>query len=121
MEELGNQFGIVYPTLPVGIEDPLERLLTVHERMEALKSTPEAVVAFGILSGIGLSPAEVQTRLVDVFGSKASVVMTNVPGPQMPLYIAGKELDSIMAWVPQAGRVSMGLSIISYNGKVFVG
>lgn len=121
MEELGNQFGIVYPTLPVGIENPLERLQVVHERMEALKSTPEAVAAFGILTGIGISPAEAQTRLVDVFGSKASVVMTNVPGPPIPLYIAGKELDSMMAWVPQAGRVSLGLSIISYNQKVFVG
>ncbi len=121
MEELGNQFGIVYPTLPVGIADPKERLKIVHERMEELKSTPEAVVAFGILTGIGVSPAEAQTRMVDLFGSKASVVMTNVPGPQMPLYIAGKELDTIMAWVPQAGRVSLGLSIISYNGKVFIG
>lgn len=121
MEELGNEFGIVYPTLPVGVADPLKRLNIVHERMEVIKSTPEAFVAFGILTGIGISPAEAQTRLVDVFGSKASVVMTNVPGPQLPLYIAGKELDGIMAWVPQAGRVSLGLSIISYNGKVYVG
>ncbi|MFO7681188.1 MAG: wax ester/triacylglycerol synthase family O-acyltransferase [Chloroflexota bacterium] len=121
MADLGNQFGIVYPTLPVGIEDPLERLLAVHTRMEELKSTPEAVVAFGILTGIGLSPAEAQTHMVDLFGSKASVVMTNVPGPQTTLYIAGKELDSIMAWVPQAGRVSIGLSIMSYNNKVFIG
>jgi len=121
MEELGNEFGIIYPTLPVGIEDPIERLHDVHARMEELKSSPEAIAAFGILTGIGLSPAEAQTRMVDMFGSKASVVMTNVPGPQMPLYIAGKELDRIMAWVPQAGRVSIGLSIISYNGKVFIG
>lgn len=121
MEDLGNEFGIVYPTLPVGIADPLERLNTVHEQMEMIKSTPEAVVAFGILSGIGISPAEVQARLVDVFGSKASVVMTNVPGPQLPLYIAGKELDGIMGWVPQAGRVSLGLSMISYNGNVYIG
>lgn len=121
MEELGNEFGIVYPTLPVGIEDPIERLKIVHDRMEEIKSTPEAFAAFGILTGIGISPAEAQTRLVDVFGSKASVVMTNVPGPQVPLYIAGKELDGLMAWVPQAGRVSLGLSIISYNQKVYVG
>ena len=121
MEELGNQFGIVYPTLPVGVEDPIERMKVVHDRMEEIKSTPEAFVAFGILTGIGISPAEAQTRMVDMFGSKASVVMTNVPGPQVPLYIAGKELDVVMAWVPQAGRVSLGLSIISYNGKVFIG
>jgi diacylglycerol O-acyltransferase len=121
MEDLGNQFGVIYPTLPVGIADPIKRLNAVHEEMEALKGTPEAVVAFGILTGIGMSPAEAQTRMVDMFGSKASVVMTNVPGPQLPLYIAGKKLDAIMAWVPQSGRVSLGLSILSYNGKVFIG
>jgi WS/DGAT/MGAT family acyltransferase len=121
IDDLGNQFGIVYPTLPVGVADPQERLRIIHERMEEIKSTPEAVAAFGILSGIGVSPAEAQKRLVDVFGSKASVVMTNVPGPQIPLYIAGKELEMVMAWVPQAGRVSLGVSIISYNDKVFLG
>ncbi len=121
MEELGNQFGIIYLTLPVDIGDPLDRLNEVRQRMEELKNTPEAVVAFGILKGIGMSPAEAQTRMVDMFGSKATVVMTNVPGPQMPLYIAGKELAGVMAWVPQSGRVALGLSIISYNGKVFVG
>lgn len=121
MEDLGNQFGIIYLSLPVNIADPLDRLLEVRRRMEELKNTPEAVVAFGILKGIGLSPAEAQTHMVDMFGSKATVVMTNVPGPQMPLYIAGKELAGVMAWVPQSGRVSLGLSIISYNQKVFIG
>jgi diacylglycerol O-acyltransferase / wax synthase len=121
MEELGNQFGIVYLTLPVNIADPLDRLHEVRRRMAELKNSPEAVVAFGILKGIGLSPAEAQTHMVDMFGSKATVVMTNVPGPQIPLYIAGKELDGLMAWVPQSGRVSLGLSIISYNQKVFIG
>jgi diacylglycerol O-acyltransferase / wax synthase len=121
MEELGNQFGLIYPTLPVNIADPLDRLHEVRRRMEELKNTPEAIVAFGILKGIGLSPAEAQTHMVDMFGSKATVVMTNVPGPQIPLYIAGKELDGLMAWVPQAGRVALGLSIISYNQKVFIG
>jgi len=121
MEELGNQFGIIYLSLPVHIADPLDRLTEVRRRMEELKNTPEAVVAFGILKGIGMSPAEAQTRMVDMFGSKATVVMTNVPGPQIPLYIAGKELAGVMAWVPQSGRVALGLSIISYNGKVFIG
>ncbi len=121
MEDLGNQFGIIYLTLPVNIADPLDRLHEVRRRMEELKNTPEAMVAFGILKGIGMSPADAQSRMVDMFGSKATVVMTNVPGPQIPLYIAGKELAGVMAWVPQSGRVALGLSIISYNGKVFIG
>jgi len=112
---------IIYLTMPEDIGEPLDRLNEVRRRMEELKNTPEAVVAFGILKGIGMSPADAQTRMVDMFGSKATVVMTNVPGPQMPLYIAGKELAGVMAWVPQSGRVALGLSIISYNGKVFIG
>ncbi|MGH8173435.1 MAG: WS/DGAT domain-containing protein, partial [Rhodanobacteraceae bacterium] len=52
---------------------------------------------------------------------KASAVATNVPGPQQPLYLAGVEVRELMFWVPQTGSISLGLSILSYNGKVYFG
>ena len=52
---------------------------------------------------------------------KASTVATNVPGPQMPLYLAGCEVREMMFWVPQNGTIGMGLSILSYNGRVHFG
>ena len=121
MGELGNKFGIVFLSLPVGIGDPLERLHEVHKRMVELKNSKEAPVALGILSAMGMSPNELQGTLVKMFGSKTTAVMTNVPGPPMPLYLAGQEIDGLMFWVPQSGRVSLGISIISYANKVFLG
>lgn len=121
MSELGNKFGIVFLSLPVGIGDTLERLAEVRTRMDALKNSKEAVAAFGILKGIGMSPRDVQEELVKMFGSKATTVLTNVPGPPMPLYLAGSQISGLMFWVPQSGRVGMGISILSYAGKVFLG
>jgi WS/DGAT/MGAT family acyltransferase len=121
MTELGNKFGLVYLKLPVYIEDSLERLHEVSLRMTELKNSSEATVAFGILSGIGMTPADVQQQLVTLFGAKATAVMTNVPGPPVPLYMLGAKITSIMFWVPQAGRVGLGISIISYDGQVWLG
>ncbi len=121
MAQLGNKFGLVYLSLPIGVEDTLERLAVVSERMTALKNSPEAVAAFGILKGIGMSLPDIQQNLVPMFGAKATAVMTNVPGPPIPLYMAGSEIAEIMFWVPQSGRVALGISILSYAGKVFLG
>jgi WS/DGAT/MGAT family acyltransferase len=121
MGELGNKFGIVFLSLPVGIGDPLERLNEVRKRMLELKNSKEAPVALGILSAMGMSPNEFQGTLVRMFGSKTTAVMTNVPGPPMPLYLAGQKIDELMFWVPQSGRVSLGISIISYANRVYMG
>jgi hypothetical protein len=79
------------------------------------------VVAIGILNAIGMSPRELQTQSVSMLASKATAVMTNVPGPPIPLYLAGKKIDQIMFWVPQAGRVALGISILSYANRVYLG
>ncbi len=121
MGTLGNRFGIVYLSLPIGIADSLDRLQEIHKRMVELKNTPEAAVAIGILNAIGMSPMEVQAQSVSMFASKATAVMTNVPGPPIPLYLAGKKIEQIMFWVPQAGRVALGISILSYANKVYLG
>lgn len=121
MGELGNKFGIVFLSLPVGIVDPVERLHEVRSRMNELKESKEASAAFTILKGIGLSPRDIQDELVKLFGSKATAVLTNVPGPPMPLYLAGSKIESLMFWVPQSGRVSLGISILSYAGHVHLG
>ncbi|MCP4427892.1 MAG: wax ester/triacylglycerol synthase family O-acyltransferase [Chloroflexi bacterium] len=118
---LGNKFSLVFLPLPIEIADPVERLEAVRQRMDALKKSPEIPVAFTILKGIGMSPEELHDVLVKMFGAKATAVLTNVPGPPIPLYFAGGKIKDIMFWVPQSGRVSLGLSIISYAGKVQLG
>ena len=119
--QLGNHFGLVYLTLPVGIVDPARRLAEVHRRMDSIKHTPEGVLSYGILEAIGLTPPQIEQRLLDVFAQKTTAVMTNVPGPREPLYFAGTKLTGVVGWVPAAGTIGMGMSIFSYNGGVTVG
>jgi WS/DGAT/MGAT family acyltransferase len=119
--KLGNAFGLVFLTLPVGTADPGRRLRAIKQEMDGLKRSPEALVAFGVLSLMGLAPVEVEQVGLRFFGSKATAVLTNVPGPRQPLYLAGRRIDRIMFWVPQSGRLGLGISIISYAGGVMLG
>jgi len=118
---LGNRFGLVFLALPVGIEDRAARLKELKSRMDALKSSSEAVVTFGILNALGMASPDIESLAVKVFGSKATAVMTNVPGPRQELYLAGKAMRSMMFWVPQSGRLGLGVSILSYAGQVRLG
>ncbi|CAM3814082.1 DUF1298 domain-containing protein [Corallococcus sp. ZKHCc1 1396] len=119
--ELGNRFGVVFLRLPVHLEDPRRRLREVAKRMEALKRSPEAVVTSGVLELLGRTPAALERAVVDVMGTKASLVATNVPGPRQPVSLAGARLDGLTFWVPQAGHVGLGVSLFSYAGQVTVG
>jgi hypothetical protein len=119
--ELGNRFGLVTLLLPVGIANPLARLYEVHHRMKALKTSYQPLVAFGLLALAGRLPRVAQQEMLGLLASKATAVMTNVPGPQQPLFLAGARLAQIMFWVPQSGDIGMGLSILSYAGGVQFG
>jgi diacylglycerol O-acyltransferase len=121
MSDLGNQFGLVFLSLPVGIDDPVERLAELHRRSVALKRSAEPVVVYGILKLLGVVPLAVQRMVVRIFAAKTTAVMTNVPGPREELYLAGKAIREIFFWVPQSGRVGLGISIFSYAGHVRLG
>jgi WS/DGAT/MGAT family acyltransferase len=119
--ELGNEFGFYFVDLPTGPMAPTDRLAVMHEHVEAIKGSPEALVAFGVLAGLGASPKVVEDIGVAFFGSKAAGVVTNVPGPGEPVYLAGARVDGITGWVPRAGDMGFGVSIFSYAGEVVVG
>lgn len=121
MGQLGNKFGLVFLSLPVSVPDPLGRLAEVHLRMMELKRSAEAGVILATLNVVGLSTSQIQDAVVSVLARKATAVLTNVPGPPIPLFLAGRQIEDIMFWVPQAGRLGMGISILSYAGKVYVG
>jgi len=119
--ELGNKFSLVFLAFPVYIEDPILRVKEVKKRMDLLKQSPDAFVAFMVLSALGISSATIAKTASNFFANKASTVMTNVPGPQEPLYFAGNKIENFIGWVPRTGRVGMGISIFSYAGKVGIG
>jgi diacylglycerol O-acyltransferase / wax synthase len=119
--KLGNKFGLVPLTLPVGIGNPLARLYEVRRRMNDLKGGYQALFAMGVLGVVGNFPKPVQNAVLNIFSSKATAVMTNVPGPSEPLYMAGAKMKQIMFWVPQSGDIGLGVSILSYAGGVQFG
>ena len=120
-DQLGNRFGLIYLALPVGTDDHAERLRLVKARMDEIKSSPQPFVTFQILNALGLAPVEVAELAVKIFGTKATAVMTNVIGPKEPVYFAGERVRTWLGWVPQSGRMGLGVSIFSYDGQVVVG
>jgi WS/DGAT/MGAT family acyltransferase len=119
--ELGNRFGLVFLSLPVGTAGEVERLRALKLEMDRIKGSPQAIVAFGVLNALGMASAEIESVGVGIFARKATAVMTNVPGPQKQLYLAGQAIKEIMFWVPQSGRLGLGVSIFSYAGRVRLG
>jgi len=119
--KLGNRFGLVFLDLPLGLANPVARLYAVRENMRALKGSYQPVLALGLLAAMGAGPRALQDALLAALSRNASAVMTNVPGPQQPLYLAGAAIDGLMFWVPQSGDIGLGVSIISYDGKVQFG
>jgi WS/DGAT/MGAT family acyltransferase len=119
--KLGNHFGLVFLELPVGEDNPLRRVERVAACMDQLKGSRQAIVAYGLLAALGIAPPPLQELALEMFSRKASAVATNVPGPQQPLYMAGCPVREMMFWVPQTGSIGLGLSILSYRGRVHFG
>ncbi len=119
--ELGNKFGLVFLPLPVGTSGSYRRLMEIHRRMEEIKSGREGAVSYGILSLTGLTPEPLERRIVDAFSAKGTAVMTNVPGPVDPVYMAGTAVRTVLVWAPTSGHIGMSVSIFSYRHEVTVG
>ena len=118
---LGNHFGLVFLDLPIGMDHPLERLYEVRRRMGELKGSYQPIIALGILGAVGYGPKVLQEQVTQLLSSNATAVMTNVPGPQHPLYLAGRRIVELDFWVPQSGGIGMGVSILSYDGRIQFG
>jgi diacylglycerol O-acyltransferase / wax synthase len=119
--QLGNRFGLVPLVLPIGLDNPVERVAAVRKRMNALKGSYQPLLAFGVLAVAGLLVKPVQAALLNTFAKKATAVMTNVPGPGVAMKLCGSTLRQTMFWVPQSGDIGMGVSILSYAGGVQFG
>ncbi|MEO8805735.1 MAG: wax ester/triacylglycerol synthase family O-acyltransferase [Burkholderiaceae bacterium] len=119
--QLGNRFGLAPLTLPIGIDNPVERVYAVRRRMGELKDSYQPLLAFAVLAVAGLLIKPAQDMLLGLFAKKATAVMTNVPGPAHHLKLCGATLRQTMFWVPASGDVGVGVSILSYGGGVQFG
>ena len=119
--KLGNRFGLAPLVLPIGIDNPVARVAAVRARMNELKSSYQPMLAFAVLAVAGQMVQTVQDALLGLFAKKATAVMTNVPGPPVPLTFCGSTLRQTMFWVPASGEIGVGVSILSYGGGVQFG
>ena len=120
-----NKVSAMFAMLPVGIDDPAERLRAISVQMAGLKESKEAVAGEALTSLSGFAPPmllalgmRLATRVAQ---RNVNTVTTNVPGPQLPLYVAGRRMITAYPYVPFAGQVRIGLAIFSYDGQVTFG
>jgi len=120
-----NKVSAMFAMLPVGIDDPAERLRAIAVQMAGLKESKEAVAGEALTSLSGFAPPMLLAlgmRLATRFAQRnVNTVTTNVPGPQLPLYVAGRRMITAYPYVPLAGQVRIGLAIFSYDGQVTFG
>ncbi len=119
----GNQVSAVFCTLPVTEPDPVARLRKVHEAMMVVKKSGSAVGAHA-LSRLGdFAPPQLlaQAARLQAVTRMFNLVVTNVPGPQFPLYLLGRRMLGCFPQVPLAPQQAVGIALLSYNGQVGAG
>jgi diacylglycerol O-acyltransferase len=120
---LGNRVAAMMAPLPVWCQDPVARLDIVREELKGLKSGGQAVGAQVLTELSGFAPATVMGQASRVMARQRffNVVVTNVPGPQIPLYLAGKRMIDTFPMVPLAKNQALGIALLSYAGRINFG
>jgi WS/DGAT/MGAT family acyltransferase len=120
---LGNRVTAIWATLPVGITDPVRRLNTISAEMRELKESGQAVGAEVLTALSGFAPPTIVSQAARLAARQRlfNLVVTNVPGPQLPLYLLGRRLEAIFPMVPLTSNTALGIAILSYNGQLNFG
>jgi WS/DGAT/MGAT family acyltransferase len=120
---LGNRVTAVYAPLPVDVADPVERFDAVHTAMGDLKASGQAVGAEAITSLAGFAAPTILNQAARLAARQRlyNLTITNVPGPQVPLYMLGRELRAFYPMVPLSPNTALGVAIVSYAGRLFFG
>jgi diacylglycerol O-acyltransferase len=120
---LGNRVAAMWAPLPVGVEDPAECLKLVRDAMEDLKRSGQAVGAQALTNLAGFAPPTILSQAARLQARQRyfNLVVTNVPGPQFPLYLLGRRLRALYPVVPLARRQALGIAVMSYNGHLGFG
>lgn len=120
---LGNRVSALAGTLPVSEPSPIERLGAARDAMAALKRHHQADGTELILEGIELLPPALLAVAARVIHHQplVNVVVTNIPGPPMPLYFLGARMVESVPIVPLGGNLTLGIAILSYDGNLTLG
>jgi diacylglycerol O-acyltransferase / wax synthase len=120
---LGNRVSAMYAPLPVQIADPRQRFAAVHAAMGDLKASGQAVGAEVLTSLAGFAAPTILDQAARLIGSQRlyNLTVTNVPGPQFPLYMLGRRLRAFYPQVPLSPNTALGIAIMSYDGHLYFG
>ena len=120
---LGNKVAAMWAPLPVGIEDPVECLHYISQAMQELKKSGQAVGAQVLTNLAGFAPPTILSQAARLQARQRffNLVVTNVPGPQFPLYVLGRRMEVLYPVVPLARRQALGIAVMSYDGHLGFG
>jgi diacylglycerol O-acyltransferase len=120
---LGNRIAAMWAPLPVGIGDPLERLQVIAAAMTGVKGSGQAIGAQALteLAGFASPTLVAQASRLQSRQRLFNLVVTNVPGPQQPLYLLGRRMEAIYPLVPLAANTALGIAVLSYDGRLHFG
>jgi WS/DGAT/MGAT family acyltransferase len=120
---LGNKVAAMYAPLPIGLEDPIARFRAVHDAMRGLKESGQAVGAEALTTLADFAPPTIlsQAARIQAVQRFFNLTVTNVPGPQFPLFLLGRQLARLYPLVPIVENAALGIAIMSYNGRIDFG
>lgn len=119
---LGNQIGLVFINLPVGIDDPRARLDHIRRRMATIKASPEGEVVREGMAMVGAIPTKGMAKAwMELFTGKTTAIVTNIVGPRAPISFGGQAAEDFLLWVPTSGSIGVGFSIVTYHDRLRLG
>lgn len=123
-QDLGNRITTIFVALPIRERDPAARLDVVHEQTTRLKESEQARAASLVIEATGFAPPTINRVLAGALSGPLTwnLVVSNVPGPQLPLYMLGGRIEAIHPFVPLSPqRRALSIGVLSYDGGVFFG
>src|SRR5207237_7955885 len=122
--ELGNRIATLMISLPLSEGDPMRRLERVHEETARVKESEQARAASLVIEASGWTPPTINRVLADVLARPLTwnLVVSNVPGPQMPFYLLGRRMVEVYPFVPLSPQGhALSIGVVSYDGRAFFG
>ncbi len=120
---LGNRIAAMWAPLPVGVVDPVQRLRQIADAMAGIKRSGQAVGAQALTELVGFASTTLVAQAARLQARQRlfNLVVTNVPGPQQPLYLLGRRMQAIYPLVPLAANTALGIAVLSYDGRLNFG
>ncbi|KAL9984675.1 hypothetical protein ACROYT_G006999 [Oculina patagonica] len=120
--QLDNKFSLAFIKLPVGTEGAVPRLWETRRRIDKFSFTLESIIIYGFIKlCLLLFPLSTVRRLINNLINKVSCTVTQIPGPNMPVYLNGKMAKMMTSWTPRKTESGLSISITNHGGQIHVG